>query len=60
MALYEPKNTQEGYGDLAVIMNALSTMIRKEDFWSELLESVKHLMLPIIQIRSTYSDLQKS
>jgi hypothetical protein len=38
---YEPKDPQEGYGGIAEIVDALSSMIRKEDFWAELLESVK-------------------
>lgn len=41
MDFYEPKDPQEGYGGIADIVQALSSMIRKEDFWSELLESIK-------------------
>ena len=43
LQFYKPQDMPEGHIDLEAIVNIISSMIRQEEFWSELLDTVKML-----------------
>ena len=59
LQFYKPQALPEGYIDLNGIVNIISTMIRQEEFWSELLDEVKKVQSPDGRIPDKTYDFAK-
>jgi hypothetical protein len=59
LQFYKPQDLPEGHIDLNAIVNIISSMIRQEEFWSELLDTVKLLQSPDGRIPDKAYDFAK-
>lgn len=59
LQFYRPQDLPEGHIDLDTIVNIISSMMRQEEFWSELLDTVKMLQSPDGRIPDKAYDFAK-
>lgn len=59
LQFYRTQDLPEGYIDLDAIVDIISSMMRQEEFWSELLDTVKMLQLPDGRVPDKAYDFAK-